>query len=339
MQLKSYPGYKAWHVTYKSTTATGKPSKVTGTVIAPEKATADTPIIGYAPGTVGLGDACAQSSHLETGDEIGGSALIQSWTRLGFAVAITNYEGLDAPGPHPYSVGRSEGTALLDVVRAAQHLHASKLSPSARVGLTGYSQGGGAAAWAAQLAAKYAPDLKVIGAAAGAPPADLRRNVDYVSGTKDAGLELAVAYGYNAAYPELHLDRYLNEKGRVAFKDLSNDCVNDLDSKKWAGKKLSDYTTENVWNRPEWRKRLAENKLGKVAPKFPVLLYNSPQDEIVPVAGAENLAKSWSKAKGNVTFYKPNTGGHVTTAAYMIPVVNGWMTERLLGLPTAGNTR
>ncbi len=41
----------------------------------------------------------------------------------------------------------------------------------------GYSQGGGAAASAAELASSYAPDLNVVGTYAGAPPADLDRTV------------------------------------------------------------------------------------------------------------------------------------------------------------------
>src|SRR3954454_15122941 len=55
------PGFfygRTWLVTYRSTSATGQPITVSGTVIVPFGANANTPVVGYAPGTPGLGHQC-----------------------------------------------------------------------------------------------------------------------------------------------------------------------------------------------------------------------------------------------------------------------------------------
>ena len=339
LSLHSYPGNKAWRITYRSTTSTGTADVVSGAVIAPAGARAGTPIIGYAPGTLGLGDQCAQSRNLDLSLNPGPSEkeLIQRYTALGYAVAITDYQGLGTPGGYPYDVGRSEGHALLDVLRAATHLPGSNLSPAAPVAMVGYSQGGLATGWAAQLAAGYAPELHLKGAAVGAPPADLNANVKFLDGADYAGLVLATAYGQDIAYPELHLKRYLNAKGRTAFAALAHECVAEL-HEKWAHHKLSEYTTEDIFARPDWQARLRQESLGSGTPTMPVLLYTSKADDIVPYATTAKLAGTWQRDGADVTFYSPNTGGHGQTALAMAAVTNGWIAARLLGLPTTSTS-
>ena len=335
LTVRSYPGTKAWRITYRSTTSTGTADTVSGAVIAPVNATPGTPIVGYAPGTLGLGDRCAQSRNLDLSVDPGPSEkeLIQRYTSLGYAVAITDYQGLGTPGGYPYDVGRSEGHALLDVLRAAEHLPGSNLSPTAPVAVVGYSQGGLATGWAAQLAGVYAPELDLKGAAIGAPPADLNANVQFLDGAEWSGLVLATIYGQDVAHPELYLDRYLNAKGRAAFADLADDCVLDLQAK-WAGHKLAEYTTEDILARPDWQARLTQESLGGGTPTVPVLLYTSKADDIVPYDTTAKLATTWRKKGADVTLFAPDTGGHGRTGVAMQTVTVGWLAARLLGLPT-----
>ena len=78
--------------------------------------------------------------------------LLQRWLKAGYAVVRTDYEGLGTPGAHPYLIGRSEGHSVLDAVRAARRLD-TRLGK--RVVISGHSQGGQPALWAASLAPKY----------------------------------------------------------------------------------------------------------------------------------------------------------------------------------------
>lgn len=334
----SAPGFfyaNTWIITYRSTSTTGQAITVSGTVIVPWGANANTPVIGYAGGTHGLGDACAPSRHLEAGDETEG-LLVHQYTTRGYAVAFTDYEGIGTPGPHTYMAGRSEGAASLDVVRAALRLPGTGLSTSAKVAIVGYSQGGHGAGWAAQLAPTYAPELNIKAYAVGAPPANLKTVADHNDGGDNAGLVFAAGYGIDMTYPELDMTPYLNATGRAAIADLADDCIDELQSDKYAGHTLSEYTTEDVLARPEWRAKVDAQNLGGTIPKAPVLLYHSNGDEILPVQVSVNLRSAWCAGGANVTFWQTNTGGHFATAALMSPSVTSWVADRLGGsVPTS----
>ena len=85
----------------------------------------------------------------------------------GYVVAATDYPGLGTPGVHPYLIGESEGRAVLDWVRAVRDLPNS--GASGRFAVWGHSQGGHAALYTGEIAARYAPELKLVGVAAAAP--------------------------------------------------------------------------------------------------------------------------------------------------------------------------
>ena len=86
--------------------------------------------------------------------------VLATWLKKGYAIVGTDYQGLGTPGTHRYLGGVDEGRSTLDIVRAARQL-------DPRVGKTfaiaGHSQGGHAALWAADLAPKWTPDLKLRG--------------------------------------------------------------------------------------------------------------------------------------------------------------------------------
>lgn len=209
------PGITATQVLYRSTDANGAANAVSGTVLVPDApwlGLGSRPLVAWAVGTRGVGDACAPSYTLSTGTDYEG-LFIQAALNRGWAVAVSDYEGLGTPGLHTYVVGQSEGRALLDMARAATRLPGSGLSSSTPVGLMGYSQGGGAAGWAAELAGSYAPELKVKGTAAGGIPGDLTAVADFVEGGPAVALALLASLGLDAAYPELDLENYLNSTG------------------------------------------------------------------------------------------------------------------------------
>lgn len=330
------PGFEyaaVWQITYRSTSATGTGNVVSGTVIVPSGSTRNTPVVGYAPGTHGLGDPCAPSRHLRAGDETEG-LLIHQYARKGFAVAVTDYEGLGTPGDHTYVAGRSQGHAVLDIVRAAQRLTATGLTAKAPVAIVGYSQGGQSAGWAAELSKSYAPELNIKGVATGAPPADLRATADYNDGDDDFGLVLAAGAGLDAAYPELNIEAALNPTGLAALADIRSSC----DTEEYAGHTMDDYTTTpGLMDRPDWAARLDQQKLGSVGPVVPSLLYHSSGDEIIPVATSDALRTAWCNRGSKVTYWRTNTGEHAFTAAVMSPDVTTWVADRLSGKPASGN--
>ncbi|RSO18761.1 lipase, partial [Streptomyces sp. WAC 06725] len=330
---------RAWHMEYRSTSAQGTPNVVSGTVIVPDDGrTGPRPLVTYAVGTVGLADMCAPSAGFPKGTTVEAN-LIQQLTARGWAVAVTDYEGLGTPGDHTYTVGRAEGQAVLDAARAAQRLPGAVqagVTADSPVGIMGYSQGGQASGWAAELHGTYAPELKVKGTATGGVPADLLKVADFNNGNVGAGLILMAAVGQDAAFPELDLAKYLNAKGRHYVDFMKNNCVA-IDGIAGAFKKISDVTVRNPLYEADWQRRLRESDLGTRRPDAPVFLYHGTLDELIPYSVGRQLRADWCARGADVRWSTIPPGEHVIGAvAGAVPAAN-WLADRFAGKATNGN--
>ncbi|MFJ6937241.1 lipase family protein [Streptomyces sp. NPDC101132] len=327
---------KAWKIHYRSTTADGAPNVVSGTVIVPQDGrTGPRPLITYAVGTVGMGDSCAPSNNLPHGTAMEAN-LIQQLTLRGWAVAVTDYEGLGTPGVHTYTVGPSAGHAMLDAARAAQKLTAAGLSADGPVGIMGYSQGGQAASWAAELHGSYAPELKVKGTATGGVPADLLKVADFNNGSYGSGLIFMAAAGQDAAFPELRLDAYLNPAGRALVGFFKENCVA-VDSVAGSFKRISDLTTSNPLQQPDWQARLNQSKLGRTAPAAPVYQYHALGDELIPYSVGRQLRADWCAKGANVHWETIWVGEHVSGVITEAVEAGDWLADRFAGRTASAN--
>ncbi|WP_301174438.1 lipase family protein [Actinomadura geliboluensis] len=337
-----YEGVTSWQVLYRSETVQGAPTAVSGMVLVPTKAwtgPGKRPLVSYAVGTRGLGDACAPSYTLTQGMDYEMFFVADALSR-GWAVAVTDMEGLGTPGQHTYEVGGSQGKAVLNMARAAQRLPDAGLGGSP-VGLWGYSQGGTSSGWAAQLADSYAPELDIKGAFAGGVPADLLAVAKGLDGSPFVGLMFMAAVGYDTAYPELDLEKYLNDAGRELLKKAESLCLVSVDGiGTLAGtlfKKISDYTTSDPLATPEWRQRLDENKLGSTAPSVPVFQTQAVYDEIIPFAQADTLHKAWCAKGANLTWKTYTFAEHATGMLWSEPDAMAFLSDRFAGKPVTGN--
>lgn len=163
-------------VLYTSVTAGDKLTAVSGSVSVPKgkPPKGGWPVISYAHGTTGSADVCAPSRNHE-GDPVEGyisyvDPQLNAWLAAGYAVVRTDYQGLGTPGPHRFLIGAAEGRSVLDIVRAARQL-------DPRIGkrfvISGHSQGGHAALFAAGEAKSYVPGLTLRGTVAYAPASHL----------------------------------------------------------------------------------------------------------------------------------------------------------------------
>ncbi|MFH7595058.1 lipase family protein [Streptomyces racemochromogenes] len=326
-------GTRAWKVHYRSTTADGASNVVSGTVIVPQDGrTGPRPLVTYAVGTVGLGDSCAPSDNLPYGTSMEAN-LIQQLTLRGWAVAVTDYEGLGTPGLHTYTVGPSAGHAVLDAARAAIRLPEAGLGADTPVGIMGYSQGGQAGGWAAELQGSYAPELRVKGTATGGVPADLMKVAASNNGSFGSGLIFMAAAGQDAAFPELKLDSYLNPAGRALVEGMKEGCVA-IDAIAGSFKRISDLTTRDPLAQPDWQARLDQSRLGRTAPAAPVLQYHALGDELIPYAVGRQLRADWCARGADLQFDTILLGEHVSGVITHSPAAADWLADRFAGRRT-----
>lgn len=333
------PGVRATQVLYRSRDASGAAIAVSGTVLVPTTrwlGLGARPLVTYAVGTRGVGDPCAPSYTLSQGTDYEG-AFIAGLLAKGWAVAVTDYQGLGTPGGHTYMVGPAQGRAVLDMARAALKLSGTGLSASAPVGIMGYSQGGGAAGWAAQLEGSYAPELNVKGTVAGGVPGDLLAVADFLEGGPGVALALLAALGFDTAYPELRLGSYLNDRGRALFARASSLCLVSADGVtsliSTAFTERGDYVTRDPLADATWRARLNSSRLGGMKPASPVFQYHALLDELVPYGQAAATRQAWCDRGANVAFVTIPLAEHVVGLVKGAPQGETWMAARFAGLP------
>ena len=335
------PSNKAWTVLYQSNNQQGSPDWVTGTVIVPTaewKGKGPRPVVTVGEGTQGLAQECAPSLQMAKGTEYDGGAAIAA-LKAGYAVAITDYQGYTTPNLfQPYIAGKTEGHAVLDIVRAATELPEAGISASAPVVAWGYSQGGQAVGWAGELQPTYAPKLDLVGVAAGGTPGNLAAVAKFGSGSVAAAFAFDSVIGLQEAYgSEFNDAAFTTFAGRLALKPLLNECaiqsLAEFRDVKFETNSLEHKTFEEIQEQfPNVKRILEEQNLGTKPIPVPVYHYHGLEDEFVPVTQDVELHQKWCEL-GVSDDFQLYPGDHLLTDPTAIPTAIRWIEERFAGKP------
>ncbi|GBE64752.1 Secretory lipase family protein [Mycobacterium sp. MFM001] len=359
-QLGAYVA-SATRIMYRSTDPHGQPIAVTGTYFEPDNpwpGGGPRPLIAYGVGTHGLGDQCApsrlfnQGIHFSSGLDLMleyEETFIATMVARGFAIVVTDYEGLGTPGVHTFGNRLAQGYALIDAARAAKHLTGTSLNPDGPVAFWGYSQGGTAAGSAAELAPAYAPELHLVGAFVGAPPSDSAATFPYVDGNVLAGITGLVLNGLIAAYPELSqpIHDRLTPQGEDLVSRTQNMCVAEM-FLTFAFHRTQEYFTvspDELAETEPIRTALQAQKLGTLQPAIPLFIDQNRWDPLVPWHQAHQVALDWCAKGADVQFWtneQPPFLNKLSVNHLLTSYVDGersmqWIADRFNGLPTTPN--
>lgn len=326
-------GMRAWRVRYW-TSDKGRPIQVTGMVIAPSVRSGGKPrpVIAWAHGLVGIAQRCAPS--VGTANFAAIPALGDA-IRRGYTVVAPDYPGLGSDMVHPVLVGRSEGASLLDAVRAARGIPSA--DAGSRFALWGESQGGHAALWAGQMAARYAPDLQLVGTAAIVPPTDLARNFDE---GRDPRVR-ALLTSYTAASWSRYYGAPMSTFGsrqvqNVMLRLADNNCVTPGKTPRLGtiiGVAIAQAAVRKVdlGQAKPWAGLMRANNPSPSAIQVPTLIYSGSQDTIVAPAVVRDFARQ-ACAAGRPLAYKIVSGGrHATVAHLEAQATLDWIGDRFAG--------
>src|SRR6476659_9296534 len=182
----------ATQLLYRTTDMNGAPEASVTTVIAPAERGPERvcPVVSYQCAIDAITSRCFPSYALRRRAKAIGSLaqlellLITAAVAEGWAVSVPDHEGLHGLWGAPYE----PGYRTLDGIRAALNSDRLGLSPSAPIGLWGYSGGGLASAWAAEMCGDYAPELDIVGAVLGSPVGNLGNTFRRLNGSLLSGL-------------------------------------------------------------------------------------------------------------------------------------------------------
>ncbi|WP_088319621.1 lipase family protein [Kineosporia sp. R_H_3] len=318
-----------WQVVHGSTDTRGRSNAVSGTLLVPARPAAapgPRPVVSYGVGVHGLGRDAAPSHLLRRGLEPE-LAQIRLALEQGWAVAVSDGEGLGMPGPHTYGAGRAGGQALLDIARAAVHV-VPDVTADSPVLVWGYSEGGRNAAWAAELQPGYAPEQRLVAVAAGGVPADLREVAAAIDGGPFSALNLAVLVGLAHAHQEPALMAVLTDAGRTrAARAATLDVVSLVTG---FPEPLRAHTwRDEPWDEPAWRAVLAAERNGAHRPRVPMYVYHVAGDEIVPTHVGRSLAEWYVGLGAEVTWADVVADDHLTGGRQGAPAAVAWLAARL----------
>ncbi len=341
----SVPGAAAYRVMYNSTDTHGVTIPVSGVIYIPlaPAPPAGRNIVAWAHPTTGIAQGCAPS--LDNGG-LGALSLAQSIPGLGDfisdgdIVAATDYPGLGAPGTHPYLIGDGEGRSIIDSVRAARTLPGA--DSNGKYAVWGHSQGGQAALFAGQIANEYAPELKLVGVAAAAPPTDM--NIELTEPFRSNSGRLLASYVYYswAKTYGIPITSIVYPQAVPAVHKTVMKCINTLgqaiDAVHAASALNPVFRSHNPNQTPPWPALLTENSPGGAAPGAPLLIVQGSEDATVEPHFTHSFAAAVC-AKHEVLDYQERDTGHLTIAIKSSGMVAGWIHDRFNGVEAPNNCK
>lgn len=256
--------------------------------------------------------------------------LIQSALEQGWVVIAPDFQGPKAS----QLANKLAGQAILDGIRAAtQSTNITGIDKRPTISMWGYSGGGITSGWAAELQPTYAPELEIAGAAIGGLEPTIPTVVGEINRTPFAGLIASGMVGLANEYPVMADILYskLKPEYRKLFEKTKQQCFVANTLSFFNKDVVSMFSGSDVTKLPKTLEIMAQNAMGKAAPKIPLFIYKSVFDEVSPIRETDALYDFYCSHGTPVQYERDLLSEHgiaaVTPApralAFLIDVMNG----------------
>ena len=319
-----------FRVIYESESILGEPIEVSGLILAPDLNSEESrPVLSVAHGTVGLADQCAPSRQ----EPLANLELIRPFIEAGWVVVASDFEGLGSDGIHHYIVGESEARGVFDIVRAAKNIEG--INADGPLVVWGHSQGGHAALHASQRWLDLAPELNLVGVAAGAPPSQFPLLRSFLQSGPFQGYLVMVGASFGSAYPELDYESLIKSEYLPLLEELEKGCTGHVFEIFNPIPYEELVTVDDVFSLPDWNARLTENDTNQRNVQVPTVILHGTDDEQIPFIASQLLLDqlcAFSLSAPVELREYPGTNHGTSVTAYWDDLIN-WSNERISGAP------
>ncbi|WP_433759380.1 lipase family protein [Nocardia sp. CA-135398] len=338
--------FSAWQLLYRTSNLHGTAEAAVTTVLLPWDADPrePRPLVSFQCAIDGVSSKCLPSYALRRGARALGSIpqvelpVITYALARGWAISVPDHGGLAGH----FGVPREPGYRSLDAIRASMRFAPLGLSEATPVALWGYSGGGLATAWTAELAAGYAPELDIVGAVAGSPVGDPGSAFARLNGTFFAGFATVCVAGLRRAYADL--DRILRAHVKTEFLDLLSDAESRTTLHllfRLMGKNVDDYshrTFAELLAEPDLQQIMADIRPGVQAPAMPLLVIQGVNDELIAVDDIDKHVARYTVRGAHVRYLRDRLSLHMPLLFIGAPATMNWVADRFDNrpLPAAG---
>lgn len=324
---------------FRSTDIHGQPVAASETVLTPTAAWhggGRRPLLTVQPAYDSLGTQCDPSYTLQTSPTLAASTLttINALLPTGVEIVIPDYEGPDAL----FGIGDQEGRIVLDGIKAAERSGLGGIGGSTKVVAFGYSGGGLATAWSAELQPTYAPGVNLVGAAEGGVAANIKKSITLLDGGPYAVLGLMALAAISRAYPHAGIHAALNAHGRAIFKQIGSSCSSTALMSRLAGVTLDSLTRQpNLLGSASLKPVFAALRLGQNPPRTSIFNFQGTADQVVGFTPDLHLVRYYCRQHVTVDFTAMRNATHLTALTAATASATEWLSNRLKGLPAPDN--
>ena len=332
---------RATQLLYRTTDLNGQAHATATTVLIPARHAPQQVrhIVSYQCAIDAVTSRCFPSYALRRGARAVGSLaqfeylLVAAALAEGWVVSVPDHEGPDGNWGAPHE----PGYRVLDGLRATLSFEQFGLSADSRVGVWGYSGGGLASAWAAEVHADYAPELNLVGAVLGSPVGDLGNTFLRLNGSHWAGLPALVISALARTFPGLNqvVEEHATEDGRDMLQSLQRMTTlaaivrfyrTDMDD-------MVHPPLEQVLAMPAVREVFDAIRLGGTVPTPPVLIVQAVHDSVINVDDIDELTRLYTDGGAQVTYHRDLFSEHMLLHPMSAPMTLRWLTDRFAGRP------
>jgi hypothetical protein len=327
------PNATAFRILYVSERPDGTPAASGGMLFIPDAPApeAGRPVVAWAHGTLGMGDACVPSrsaNPLQDTDN-----WLDQMMQLGWVVVSTDYVGLGTPGPNQYLIAQAEVRDVVNAVRAARNVPAA--AAGNRYVTWGHSQGGHSSIWTGHLGEEYAPELDLLGVAAAAPALNLTEIVgaqwDHVVGWV---IGPDVIESWPTYYPELPVDSILTPEAQSSSARLASQCIKLSALEGLARERFGQqfFATDPLTD-PAWAAAAKAQTPAPLPADMPAFIAQGTADEVVLPWPNAMVQEEWCDAGSSLSVLWLGGVSHQAAATTAGPSAVAWIADRFAGRP------
>ncbi len=332
---------RATQLLYRTTDRHGEPEATVTTVLVPAGHTPSQPrhVVSYQCAIDAVSSRCFPSYALRRRAKAVGSLaqleylLIAAAVAEGWAVSVPDHEGPNGMWGTPHE----PGYRVLDGLRATLSFERFGIAPDSKVGLWGYSGGGLASAWAAEVHNDYAPELNIVGAVLGSPVGNLGNTFRRLNGSKFSGLPALVISALAKTYPGLErvVAEHATEEGRATLQRLERMTTLEAIIRMFRADMddLVHPPLEQVLAMPEVQEVFDAIRLGRTVPTPPVLLVQAVHDSVIHIDDIDELAHLYTAGGAQITYHRDMFSEHMLLHPMSAPMTLRWLTDRFAERP------
>ena len=316
----------AWQVKFRTTTSEGTPASGVATVMLPRRWADGTrrPLLAYQPAIDSLGPAGDPSYTMRHGDQLELPVMLLA-LRRGWAVVAVDWTGPQ----HSFVDLPLAARFVLDGIRAALVFEPAGLDADTPVGLWGYSGGALATLFAAEQHPHYAPELNIVGAAAGGGGVDITSSPEmFEAGNLLSGIPFGACIAASRTFPDFDVAGHLTPHGKAMVAAAEEMTMEQLAMSFPFVRMSSILTVPTISDVPGTRAGFAATRCGKATPTTAMFLYHAVHDQATEIADVDKLVEKYRSEGVDVVYRRFRFGEHMIVMVRAVPGALAFLAKR-----------